>query len=117
MIIISNIYINDLFEWFLYSIVSSGGDGCGAIVCENYKETCDKFIEWYKNTRGRNLLDYFELSGKDDTIIIHDSNESYIFSKEYIDLDNEYTFIVKENCRDFKHEFYILPSTSIKNIV
>lgn len=45
LIELSNVFAEDIFSWFYDSIIGECGDGCGAIVCKNYKMAADLFIE------------------------------------------------------------------------
>ena len=41
----SNIWTEDIFKWFYEHIIFSCGDGAAVIVCENYKEASESFID------------------------------------------------------------------------
>lgn len=122
-ILIENIWAEDLFEWFYNHVQASGGDGAGAIVCENYKEVANWFIEWFckklgvKENGDWTSFDPFlkrehtvHLGEEkfwhprheyDNVVNFHDGNENFIFTdKEDIFLhDGDYIFIIKENCQ------------------
>ena len=97
----SNIWTEDIFKWFYEHIIFSCGDGAAVIVCENYKEASESFIDWWKKEKNPNNLNsfYHNKSEYDQIINYHDSNESFMFSNKVIDLGfHDYTFVVKEDC-------------------
>lgn len=101
-IIVKNIWAEDLFEWFYKRIVEDGGDGCGAIVCSNYKEVADWFIEWWMKEYGvkYNMSQLHPKHEYDNTVNFHNCNENFIFTNDpFVKLHRgEYVFIVEEDC-------------------
>ena len=112
IVYVENIWAEDLFKWFYEHIMDSCGDGSAVIVCENYAETADLFIQWWrKNFLGRENFKWFRENcpGKEffhdrdecgDIINFHDDNESFMFSNNpNINLFfHEYIFIVRKDC-------------------
>lgn len=113
-IIVENIYAEDLFEWFYNNIMDSGGDGCGAIICDNYQEVAEWFSEWSAFIHGYDLNEYLIKEEENGFLNWHDSNENWIFTNRsdfnwtfdengeydqtYIDDSYNYIFIVKKDC-------------------
>ncbi len=105
-IYVNDIYAEDLFEWFYNHVQTSGGDG--AIVCSNYKETSDMFINWwqtkmrptYRDAYIDNLNFWHPHHDNDDSIHYHDNNEDFIFTNNIgITLHRgDYIFIVTTDC-------------------
>lgn len=105
---VSNIWAEDLFKWFYDHVQDSGGDGAGAIVCDNYKEVADWFTEWWRKEIKPNFryavennLDFWHKKDEYDNIVnFHDNNENYIFTCDYIDLGvSDYVFLVVGDCQ------------------
>lgn len=107
-IIIEDIWIEDLFKWFYETVCNDGGDGAAAIVCKNYKEVANLFIEWWKKEYLESMknrgykLDTFPLEKFENNNMInyHDNNENFIFTNDpNIKLwPREYVYIIKEKC-------------------
>ena len=112
---VSNIWIEDLFEWFLIHVIDSGGDGCGYIVCENYKEAARYFLDWYKEKYRKDfwhLWDEYEYC-----VNFHDTNENFIFTNNLNikSFDGDYMFVVKQDCRfsnQYPHSSYLLKAVN-----
>lgn len=98
IITVSNIYAEDLFKWFYEHIMDSCGDGAGLIVCKNYKETAQFFIEWFQQKYKR---PFYHFPDELPCIInYHDNNENFMFSNMKLNIfDKDYTFIVKGVCK------------------
>ena len=117
---VSNVYMEDLFSWFYNHIMNSGGDGCGYIVCENYKETANWFVEWYQDfvlPSWHHMLteegkENIKLNGgffhpkeeTENTINFHDLNENFIFTSnmEFNSFAGDYIFMVCGDCRSYR---------------
>lgn len=98
-ITIENIYADDVFEWFYNSVMSNGGDGAAFLVCNNYKEASDLFVEWYKLIYDKD--EFFHIKTiLDDKIYYHDNNENFVFTSIIPNhmYDKDYLFIIKEDC-------------------
>jgi hypothetical protein len=105
---VDNIWMEDLFEWFLNHVCFSGGDGAAVIVCKNHREVADWFVEWWrekylpglKNT-SRQIDEFWHPRDEyDDIINFHDSNENFMFADRMIDLFyHDYTFVVTGDCK------------------
>ena len=95
---VRNIWIEDLFEWFYNHVAASGGDGCGIIVCQNYKEAANYFIKWWEDKYSRSFI--HPLDEYENIINFHDGNENFIFTNDdnAINWSHEYVFIVREDC-------------------
>jgi hypothetical protein len=107
-IYVNDIWAEDLFEWFYNHVRSSGGDGAGAIVCKNYKDTANWFIEWwqtkmrptYKDSRIDKLEFWHPRFENDNSIHYHDDNEDFIFTDSvWINLHHgDYIMFVTKDC-------------------
>lgn len=98
---VRNIAAEDLFSWFLDNIMASCGDGTAAICCENYKEAFEMFKKWAVDNNARYLdSPLYKVIELNDTIILYDSNENYIFTNNTnLNLfEGDYLFIVREDC-------------------
>jgi len=101
-VLIYQVWAEQVFDWFYNSIVESGGDGAGAIVCYNPEETSENFKEWAKQIKD------FDLNYRDKDcrnhdgkiyINYHDNNENWIFTNEYTQLfPHDIVFVIKEDC-------------------
>jgi hypothetical protein len=104
---VSNIYVEELFDWFLNHVGGSGGDGCGIIVCKNYEEVADWFIEWYKEKYNREFPHPKDIYENGNIINFHDDNENFLFTDD-INIQNwegDYIFIVEKDCKwGYKHK-------------
>jgi hypothetical protein len=119
---IKNAWLEYIMEWFYFSVTESCGDGSAAICCGNPKETSEYFIQWWKKRwlptmkkRGYKKDEFWhpaeEYTGQNGELIInyHDSNESFIFCDQVIDLGHgDISFIVESNCMDFSGKFTCL---------
>ena len=104
-IIVKNIWMEDLFEWFHNAINDSSGDGSGVIVCKNYIEASDFFIEWWKNKYIRKEF-YHKKDTHDNIINYHDSNENFIFTNKPINLRfHDYNFLIEEDCESMENNY------------
>lgn len=124
---LKHVYIEDIFDWFYVHILSSCGDGCATIICANYQEAADWFIEWFRkykiwefNGPYRDTLEERGFLHKKyyypNSIIFHDSNENFIFTNtmpEY-SFDGDYVFVVKAECSNYpinrKLQWTLLPA-------
>jgi hypothetical protein len=102
-----NIWAEDLFKWFYDHVMDSCGDGAGTIVCANYKECEQWFIQWCNKERlphhmidgyifGTNKTRYEE----NNHILYSDGNENFTFSKTEEGHHNDfhdYVFVVKSD--------------------
>lgn len=107
LIEVSNIYIEDLFEWFSSHIAESAGDGCGYIVCKNYREAADFYSKWFERKFGKSIphpRDEYE-----NVINYHDSNENFIFTDTIPEnsFEYDYVFVVKDACKSAREKFEI----------
>jgi len=98
-LILEDVWMEDIFEWYHQHIKESCGDGAGVIVCENHADAADWFMDWLKE---KHPLSYKFMHPKDvyGTIInFHDANENYMFAIHPIEIwDKDYVFIVKKDC-------------------
>jgi hypothetical protein len=103
-IIIKNIWLEDVFFWFVNHVLDKGGDGSAAMVCKNYIEVADYFRQTY-----RVLLNPFITRIDPALICFHDNNENFIFTNDYnIQLrDKDYIFIIEEDCKAAKTDFIL----------
>ena len=76
---VKNIWAEDLFQWFLQHVLDSCGDGCGIIVCDNFWETADWFIDWFEDNFGEQSYLEQDDAGKELWV-------SYLEMKEYKDI-------------------------------
>ena len=100
LIELSNVFIEDIFSWFYDSIMNECGDGCGAIVCKNYKMAADLFIQWFISTKQKDRFWHPKSIIDEHTISFHDNNENFIFTDD-IDIqlyDYDNVFIIKKPC-------------------
>lgn len=113
---VSNIWVEDLFQWFFDSVFGDGGDGAGAIVCKNYEEAAEFFLLWYGATYGKDF--YLRPSKTKDMVHFHRDNESYIFTNNQCTKlwVGEYVFHVSSPCysyKDVNQENALYPATEI----
>lgn len=100
---VNNIWAEDLFKWFYQHVGDSGGDGAAAIVCENYRECSEWFLDWFQeNVKHPEGMTFWH--PKDETpgtINYHDNNENFIFTNDINSnlSSGEYVFIVEGNCQ------------------
>lgn len=105
---INNIFAEDIFEWFYNHIQSCGGDGSAAIVCFNYEEAAEFFLEWFRVyhlddyyfLKNKNQRFFYEKDKTEGCINFHDSNENFIFTdnKDIFLGSGYYVFEITENC-------------------
>ena len=102
-VIVRGIWAEDLFKWFYEHVLDSSGDGCGIIVCQNYQETANWFIDWFKDTYQKDFRHKPDTYGR--CVNFHDNNENFIFTddKDIHNWDGDYTFIVEDDC-SFVHD-------------
>lgn len=110
LIELSNVFVEDIFSWFYDSIIGERGDGCGAIVCKNYKMGADLFIEWFISNKKRdNFLHPKSIIDK-YTINFHDNNENFVFTNDIniqlYDYDN--VFLIRTPCISSKNNKNVL---------
>jgi hypothetical protein len=125
---IEGIYLEELFEWYENHINSSGGDGAGAICCDNHEEVADRFTKWWADKKGldENGIQYIDRSsfngdkkhkidwGKKrfpheknsyerngiKIVNFHDSNENYIFCNKEMDIGHgDIAFVIIGDCK------------------
>lgn len=99
---VENVCVEDLFGWLFQTVCREGGDGAGAIVCGNYKETANLFELWasqkYKTFRDmykkKTYPEYRQISFEDgqECLIFTDNSSIKLFPGEYI-------FIVCSDCK------------------
>jgi len=80
---LSHCSIYTLFD-ILYTVVGeSGGDGSGAIVCDNPHEIAEEYEKWVKRfpEHNKHYLPYMK-QVEDDSVNFHDSNENHIFTND-----------------------------------
>ena len=110
IIIVKNIWMEDLFKWFYEHVMDSCGDGAAVIVCKNYKETADMFIEWWEKeilppiqaeyrSRGYDKTEFFHPRSEYENIVnFHDGNQNFMFASSPINLNyHDYNFLVEED--------------------
>lgn len=95
---VSDIWAEDLLDWFESNVAGGGGDGAALIVCENYKEVATWFVDRWENKHGRK---FFHPRDEEDNIVnYHDMNENYMFSNmEQNMFGGDYTFVVEGDCK------------------
>lgn len=113
VIIVKNIWMEDLFKWFYEHVMDSCGDGASVIVCKNYVEASDMFIEWWKQNELQKIKDNCTRMGYEckneefphprseynNTVNFHDGNENFMFASSPINLNyHDYNFLVEEDC-------------------
>tara|TARA_R110000822_G_C15338795_1_gene495970 strand:+ start:30822 stop:31256 length:435 start_codon:yes stop_codon:yes gene_type:complete len=118
---VSNIYAEDLFQWFYQHVGDSGGDGASVICCGNHKEVAEEFLDWWKKNhlpelkkRGRKSDEFFhprheygEMGGG-EIVNFHDWNENYMFCNHEISLyHGDYSFVIEGDCKSAFSEFVI----------
>ena len=95
---VSNIWAEDLFDWFESNVAGSGGDGAALIVCENYKEVAAWFIDRWEKKHGREFFHPRDEYGS--VVNYHDMNENYMFSDTEHDMfGGDYIFVVEGDCK------------------
>lgn len=93
---IYGIYTEDLFKWLILHVYDSCGDGCGTVVCRNYKEAFQEFVKWARE-KYKFFDSYKSINEIGSALYFHDNNENFIFTDIVPDkLDNDYVFIVRE---------------------
>ena len=97
---VNNIAAEDLFSWCFDSVIGHGGDGTAAICCDNYQEAFEMFKKWAIDNNAEYLTTTCKAQKLEDTIILHDNNENYIFTKDCnLNLfEGDYVFIVRGDC-------------------
>lgn len=114
-VIVDNIWLEYIMEWFHYSVTESCGDGAAIICCNNAEETADFFIKWWKDKylpkmkqSGYKRDEFYhpqdKYTGPNGELIInyHDSNENFMFSDSVIDLGHgDVTFIINSDCKSY----------------
>ena len=99
-VLVDNIWAEDLFRWFLGHIRDSGGDGSSLITCENYRDVCEWFREWYEKVYNDPFPSYLDRDECGECINYHDGNENFIFSNTSTGLGHhDYNFIVMGDCK------------------
>lgn len=99
---ISNIYAEDLFEWFLNHVFNPFGSGIGYIVCENYRDVAIWFKEWYEKMGGE--ASYLSSVVYEDGVSFrYYEYDCHFRGDSPVMLDHIYVFIVEGDCR-FKNE-------------
>lgn len=96
---VKDIWAEDLFKWFYNHVMDSGGDGGACIVCKNYKEVSEWFVEWFKKEFKEDKL-WHPSKECGNSIHFHDNNESFGFSGDtsYHLFKGEYVFVVVGEC-------------------
>jgi hypothetical protein len=96
---LSNIYMEDVFEWLYNHVMLSSGDGCGQIVCSNYQETARYFEEWALKKDIKHIANLHQIDNEKTVLFTDMSNENFVFSSEIGNMyDGDYTFLIKEDC-------------------
>ncbi len=106
---VNSIWIEDLFEWFYSNVMQAGGDGGGAIVCENYKEAADLFNDWWMKTyQPTNEWTQKQSKFPNPKVVDEERHQVYygLHDECFIFTDDinmklfhgEYVFIVREDC-------------------
>lgn len=101
IIYIEDIWASDVFKWFCEHVEDSGGDGCGWIVCENYKECAQWFSEWHESTKGvKNILSWFKREEDNNSISYNFGEEFYVFTNEIPkgETYHDYVFVIQKEC-------------------
>ncbi len=93
-----------VFHMYYDYISEACGDGAALIVCENYKEASDLFIEWWtKNHRDQFTWftnDRIFIHPRDEyenIVNYHDWNENFMFSDTTHYMCEDPEFIIKKN--------------------
>lgn len=97
----NNLWVEDIFEWLYQHVMNSGGDGCGALVCENYIEAYHDFKNYVRDNHDLNLDSMPHQLKRDNSITISDGNENWSFTNDPNLFNNpyhEYSFIVTTKC-------------------
>lgn len=115
---VENVKIEDLLEWFYYSVVSASGDGSAVICCDNPKETSEYFIKWWQNKMSPDKLDNEnfwhpkeESYGPNGRIVVnyHDNNENFMFCNYIINIGVDNAFIIESDCKSCDGKFTCVP--------
>jgi len=100
---VDNMWAEDLFKWFYEHVGDSGGDGAGAIVCENYKECSKWFLDWFAaHIKHPDAMTFWHPADESPGCInFHDSNENFIFTNDVNTKlpEGDYVFIVEGDCQ------------------
>jgi len=98
-ITVNDIWAEDIFKYLWHTVTKDGGDGSGALVCENYKEVASWFSKWVLQTQGK---DYDKsLAEETNRMLIRSRDlEYFVFSGEpqQDKCHADYLFIVDEDC-------------------
>lgn len=93
-IICQNIYAEDIFRWLYSAVISSSGDGWGALVCENYFEAADLFISMHSKE-----LEGYVIKETANSKSIDRDQEGFTFTNHETKLfSGDYIFIVAKDC-------------------
>lgn len=107
---VSNIYIEYIYEWFYQSCIDQCGDGCAVIVCENYEDAYNWFMEWLSEKKPDHLKYWQEKEITLNSINLIDNQECLIFTND-IDINIFYgdnIFIIEEDCCFFNSNKVLL---------
>lgn len=114
-IMLDNVWLEYIFEWYYYAVTESCGDGAAVICCGNPEETADFFIEWWKDkylpkmkSSGYKKDDFYhprhKYFGAHGELIVNyrDSNENFMFCDRIIDLGHgDVSFIINGDCKSY----------------
>lgn len=111
LIELHDVWMEDVFLWFIEHIGFSGGDGAAAIVCANYKEAAEYFLQWHV-THYQKVFHYAAKHEEDGLINFHDCIENVIFTNK-VDTKlwrGDYVFIIRSDCPSMFNEHGVLKS-------
>lgn len=101
---VEGIFLEDIFKWFYEHVMDSCGDGCAAIVCEDFKDIYNKFLKWFQEKYNKDFLSSnpcHKIYENTNSIIVHDGNENFIFTndKDIQIYKYDYIFLVNNDCK------------------
>jgi len=91
---VTNIWGEQLYDWFYHSVIDAGGDGDAALVCKNYKEVAERFYDAYL----KKFNHYSRIEGENSINFTDMSNENFIFSNDPDIKMYGNVFIVEKTC-------------------
>lgn len=121
---VSDIWVDDLFEWFYHSVMNDCGDGAAVICCSNHEETAAKFVEWWRKNKMLKIVhilpkdqEFFHpksvhsLTSGGNVVNYHDANENFMFCDKELLLDfGDKSFIVEGDCKSIHIEGFVCKS-------
>lgn len=102
---VNNVYAEYLFEWFNWAVNEPCGDGAGAIVCKNYVEVADWWLEQNPHMQNSLVHNIHRKYVDEKSVHFHDNNENFIFTNdpEIKLFYGDCIFIVVGDCPFIKH--------------